>query len=255
MKSDVLRIALIVFLILFFSCFERMAPAHVSQSWSGKIRNVGYITIFLLFGSLASHLLSPVFQYVHPRMLVISGWYILLVVLLSLMLADFFFYWYHRAEHYFGWLWLIHELHHSDTELNVTTSMRTYWLESPLQALIISLPVQLLIGVNTQVQWIFLCVATSWLYFAHANIRLPLGPLTPFICGPQLHRIHHSIEPRHHHKNFAQFFPVFDILFGTYYAPVRDEFPGTGTKGLPTDASYLSVLVRPFRCWFKGGKC
>ena len=251
MKSDAIRIALLVFLILIFSCFERMAPAQVSQSWTGKIRNVGYIAFFLFFGALAITFFSPILEQIHPRFLPVSGWFIVPVLFLSLVFSDFLFYWYHRAQHHFTWLWPIHELHHSDTELNVTTSMRTYWLEYPIQVVLIALPVQYFVGVNTQVQWILLFVTTFWLYFTHTNIRLPLGPVTPFICGPQLHRIHHSREEKHHDKNFAQFFPFFDILFGTYYAPADYEFPQTGTPDLATNASYSMTFVRPFKSWMK----
>jgi hypothetical protein len=42
------------------------------------------------------------------------------------------------------------------------------------------------------------------------------------------------------------------ILFGTYYAPARNEFPGTGTPGLASDAPLPAVLVKPFKVWFKG---
>ena len=250
---QILRVGLIVFLVLAGVCVEQVVPAQLGQSWLGKARNIGYIVLFLLLGSIA---MDVIFLWMPPvsfRSLSVSGWSVIPVVLLSLFLSDLLFYWYHRAEHTWGWLWKLHELHHADTQLNVTTSMRIYWLEYPIQVLLIWMPVHALIGSNIQIQWGLLCLGTSWLYFAHANIRLRLGPLTPVVCAPQLHRIHHSVEPHHQHKNFAQFFPVIDVLFGTYYAPAPDEFPSTGIKDLPADASYLSVLVRPFRYWFKGG--
>ena len=36
------------------------------------------------------------------------------------------------------------------------------------------------------------------------------------------------IEPQHKDRNFAAFFPIWDILFRTFYFPKRDEFPDTG---------------------------
>src|SRR5258706_15193675 len=79
-----------------------------------------------------------------------------------------------------------------------------------------------------------------WGYFIHLNLRLPLGPLTPVLGGPHLHRIHHSRLPEHQDKNFAAFFPIFDLLFGTYYPPSRAEYPATGL----INGEQLNVIAR-----------
>ena len=45
---------------------------------------------------------------------------------------------------------------------------------------------------------------------------------------------------------FAAYFPILDILFGTYRAPHKDEYPATGV----TDPV---VTAHPFRdCFFPG---
>jgi sterol desaturase/sphingolipid hydroxylase (fatty acid hydroxylase superfamily) len=85
-------------------------------------------------------------------------------------------------------------------------------------------------------------------FFNHANIRLRLGPLTPILCGPQYHRIHHSRLPEHQDKNFAALFPVIDMMFGTYHRPSRDEFPPTGLiSGAPAVARHWQAHLDPFR--------
>jgi len=40
-------------------------------------------------------------------------------------------------------------------------------------------------------------------------------------------------------KNFAAFFPVIDILFGTYYRPRRDEYPRTGIPAVDFRDTWL----------------
>jgi hypothetical protein len=87
------------------------------------------------------------------------------------------------------------------------------------------------------------------LIFSHANLRLSLGPLESLVCGPQVHRIHHSRLPAHRDRNFAQYFPFLDRLFGTYHAPAAGEFPPTGVPGLASDAPIGTALMRPFRIW------
>lgn len=171
------------------------------------------------------------------------------IILAYVFLTDFIFYWYHRAEHRFKFFWAIHELHHSDSELNATTSMRTYWLERPLQTMAMTIPVGAIVGVDRTALLVLPFTLLAWLFFTHANWKLRLGWLTPIITGPQIHRIHHSRLPEHQGKNFAQFFPILDILFGTYYKPARDEFPPTGTSSLDSNAGISSVMIRPFRIW------
>jgi len=153
---------------------------------------------------------------------------------------DFFYYWLHRSQHTFDLLWAEHRVHHSEYSLNITTGNRHHWLEEPIRVFAVWLPIGLLFQQKAvTLAWLW-SGFMLWGYFIHMNIRLPLGFLTPVICGPQLHRLHHSREPEHLDKNFAAFFPVFDVLFGTYVKPKRDEYPGTGLA----DGDDLNNLVR-----------
>lgn len=250
LQSDTVRITLIVCLVLCGSLIEWVFPAQKYQPVSGRLRNIGHIFFFLFLGT-ASLALIFLWVSVQPRIQSVSGGSLVGLFFCGLFLSDFVFYWYHRAQHTFAWLWPIHELHHSDTQLNVTTSMRSYWLEYPLQVFLIATPVHLIVGVHPEVLFLALFVMTIWLFFAHTNIRLALGKWTLLFGGPQWHRIHHSIEKNHQDKNFAQFFPIIDKVFGTYYEPQKDEFPATGTAGLSTDASYIEVFFKPFHDWKK----
>jgi len=59
---------------------------------------------------------------------------------------------------------------------------------------------------------------------------MSFGLLWWMLSSPQYHRIHHSLEPQHINKNFAVWFPVWDILVGTAYRPRRGEYPATGLQ-------------------------
>jgi len=85
----------------------------------------------------------------------------------------------------------------------------------------------------------------------HLNVRVPFGPLTPVIAGPQLHRLHHSLEPGHTDINFSAFFPIWDVLFGTYVRPKPGEWPETGTHD-HADLNRLDrALFSPFSDWWR----
>ena len=232
------------------TAIEWIVPAEPGQGLRGRLRNLFYLTLFQLFGlaALALWLLhGPVLvRHAHAPGLFEA----VLLVAVNLFTIDFVYYWYHRAQHRFPALWAIHELHHADAELNATSSFRTYWLEMPVQAVIVLSPSLLLFGdqgvVHAYGMWVGSYV---FLIFSHCNFRLALGPLSSVVCGPQVHRIHHSRLPEHRDRNFAQYFPVLDRLFGTYYPPARDEFPPTGADGLASDAPITAALARPFRIW------
>lgn len=234
---------------------ELARPAEPGQSWRGRGRNVLFLAQFKLLGlaGLAAWYVfgpGPRESLLQPGLLG-GGWpERIALVFANLVAIDLLFYWYHRAQHRFDFLWAIHELHHADTELNATTSYRTYWLETPIQTALVITPTVLVFGgLGPTHAVVVLAFSLFFLVFSHANLRLRLGPLTGWVIGPQVHRVHHSRLPGHRDRNFAQYFPFLDRLFGSWYAPARDEFPPTGADGLAGDASLPTVLARPFRIW------
>ncbi len=236
-------------LYLALGLFEVIFPAEIGQKPKGRFRNALFTVILLVTGATFLAYAVPLIPLKVQR-LPDQGWAVsLLIVFAYLFLTDLLFYWYHRAQHRFTWFWPIHELHHSDAELNVTTSMRTYWLERPLQASFIVLPLNYTIGADAGASLVLPFLFTGWLFFTHANLKLDMGFLTPVLTGPQMHRIHHSNQAQHQGKNFAQFFPIIDMIFGTYYRPAKHEYPTTGTPHLPTDASLFTVMIRPVKTW------
>jgi sterol desaturase/sphingolipid hydroxylase (fatty acid hydroxylase superfamily) len=55
--------------------------------------------------------------------------------------------------------------------------------------------------------------------FNHSNIRLPAivdRVLRWLVVTPDMHRVHHSVEPRETNSNFGFNLPWWDRLFGTY---------------------------------------
>ena len=241
--------AFVLVLYLVLGIFEIAFPAEPGQTFSGRITNVIVTGIFLGLGGYLTKLSISALG-AGPRHLVDHGILVSAAILIGYgFTSDLFFYWYHRAQHKIDFLWPIHELHHTETALNATTSLRTFWLEAPLQSLIIALPATYIIGLDHRAAFVLPALFTGWLYFTHANWRLSLGPLTPLICGPQLHRIHHSNLGEHQNKNFAQYFPFIDMMFGTYYAPRRGEFPTTGIPNRTAPASPAEITIGPLLAW------
>ncbi len=248
--GEMVPMALVLGLFAVCTAVEQIVPAERGQGWAGRLRNLAYFAIYAGLGlaTLAlCYALAPTPSDSRGAAATVENLWLVPPYVFAI---DFAYYWYHRAQHQLQTLWAIHELHHADAELNVTTSYRTYWLEAPLQAIAVGTPALWLFG-KPGIRFALLAMIVSrvTLLFAHCNFRLSLGPLTPLLCGPQWHRIHHSKLAEHRDRNFAQVFPVIDILFGTYYAPAADEYPATGTDGLESTAPIWRALLQPFAIW------
>jgi sterol desaturase/sphingolipid hydroxylase (fatty acid hydroxylase superfamily) len=226
---------------------EIVLPAQRDQRYRAIGFNVVATAAFLALGPIASFLPGylvtaavkalhgPWFQADLPNLLPESGWsrigLLIVFAFVPLLVSDFFYYWFHRLQHANRWLWEQHKLHHTDEAVNVTTSLRHHWTENGFRLVFVALPMGATLTITPVEAGIVTMFTSQWGYLIHANIRLPLGPLSGVFLGPQAHRIHHSLEREHLNKNFAAFFPIWDILFGTFHRPRLGEFPDTGVAG------------------------
>jgi sterol desaturase/sphingolipid hydroxylase (fatty acid hydroxylase superfamily) len=155
-----------------------------------------------------------------------------LLMMAPLVLHDMWSYWAHRLDHRWPVLWAFHSLHHSDREMNCTTWGRNHFLQTGWRSFFSVLTLGMLVKLNyieagqaaLLGQMAYMLVSM----FCHSAIRVELPWLDRILVTPQVHRIHHSVEREHYDRNFADLFPIMDILFGTYCAPVRGQFQATG---------------------------
>ncbi|MEN3941055.1 sterol desaturase family protein [Prosthecobacter sp. SYSU 5D2] len=133
------------------------------------------------------------------------------------LLADLLGYWSHRLFHGGRW-WPFHAVHHSSEDLDWLSSIRVHPVNDLVNKFIQVTPL-LLLGFNP---WVTLSTAplfTLYAIFLHARVDWDFGPLRYVIATPVFHRWHHSRQREAWDKNFAGLFPVWDLLFGTFYMP------------------------------------
>jgi sterol desaturase/sphingolipid hydroxylase (fatty acid hydroxylase superfamily) len=155
-------------------------------------------------------------------------------------------YLFHRAQHQIPFLWAMHSLHHSDPAVNISTAPRHFWGEMPLKAVTIYALIGLLFKANAVVVGAY-AVFGLYNYVLHMNMRISFGRWQPLLNSPQLHRLHHSALSEHHNCNFNQFFPVFDVLCGTYRRPGDGEYPPTGLESGEVPRKLHNMLLWPWR--------
>ena len=172
------------------------------------------------------------------------------MILVPLVLHDMWFYWAHRIEHKVPLHWEFHKIHHSDERMNASTFARDHFLQATWIAFFpvftLGLVVELDLSEAGQAALysnMFLVVMSM---FYHSAIRVRVPWLDRILVTPQVHRIHHSIDPEHYNRNFADALPLFDILFGTYHRPGKDEFPSTGLGDrFPAPGSFWAAQFGP----------
>jgi sterol desaturase/sphingolipid hydroxylase (fatty acid hydroxylase superfamily) len=174
----------------------------------------------------------------------------LIAVLVGTLIWDFFGYWQHRLEHANKILWQQHLLHHSDEYMNVTTGARQHFLEAFLAPVFITIPTAILFKVPPVTIAALSLIPYAWIYVAHANINLGFGPFWWLLVSPNYHRVHHSLEREHIDKNFVEWFPIWDIVFGTAVVPRWRESPSTGVAGVSVQ-TLPQAFCLPFKGWLR----
>lgn len=175
-----------------------------------------------------------------------------LEIIVAVVLLDFAIYWQHRASHSIGLLWRIHQVHHVDRDLDVTTAFRFHPLEI-LLSMVFKLVCVLLLGPAAVAVLIFEIMLNACAMFNHTNVKLPLSVdriLRTLIVTPDMHRVHHSVVAKETHSNFGFCLALWDRLFQSYtHAPkLGHEAMTIGLQDQQTQApsSLLWSLALPF---------
>jgi sterol desaturase/sphingolipid hydroxylase (fatty acid hydroxylase superfamily) len=150
-------------------------------------------------------------------------------IVTALILLDLAIYAQHVLFHRIPILWRLHRMHHTDNDLDVTSGFRFHPFEM-LLSMLIKLLVIWVLGAPAVAVLLFELILSSSALFSHANIKLPGlidSSLRAFIVTPDMHRVHHSVQPDETNANFGFNLSVWDRLFGTYIAQ-----PDAGHTGM-----------------------
>jgi sterol desaturase/sphingolipid hydroxylase (fatty acid hydroxylase superfamily) len=174
-------------------------------------------------------------------------------VAIAVVALDLAIYLQHVLFHAVPALWRLHRMHHADLDIDVTTGVRFHPIEI-LISLVIKIGVVAALGAPALAVVIFEVLLNATSMFNHGNVRMP-GPIDQVVrwllVTPDMHRVHHSIDPRETNTNFGFNFAVWDRLFGTYRPA-----PAAGHLGMtiglsqfrdPRELRLDRMLTQPFR--------
>jgi sterol desaturase/sphingolipid hydroxylase (fatty acid hydroxylase superfamily) len=159
----------------------------------------------------------------------------------------------HAAMHKVPLLWRVHRVHHTDTMLDVSTTVRFHPLEFAIQVPIMLGAIAIL-GLHPVVVIAYEIADAGINVFTHADIRLPRWldrALRLVLVTPEMHRVHHSAHRPETDSNYGAVLSIWDHAFGTHRR-VAPEALAALRLGLDEcqdvrSRSLLWLLASPFR--------
>lgn len=148
------------------------------------------------------------------------GWPVWLEFVLAVLILDFSIWLQHLITHKVPLLWRLHQVHHADVDMDVTTAIRFHPVEIAL-SMLLKIGLVYLLGPAALAVIVFEIMLNGTAMFNHANIRLPLwldAIVRRVLVTPDMHRVHHSVHRSEHDSNYGFALSIWDQMFGTYIA-------------------------------------
>ncbi len=219
-----------IFLISFFLIWESFAPffKRPKERISHGIKNIviaviNAIIIGLLFSGVtliaADYTEENNFGLVHLLNLNEIQYSVI-----AFFIMDLWNYIWHRINHKISFLWRFHKMHHSDPNMDATTSVRFHFGEIIISSTL-RLAVIFLVGIPI---WVLIFYDTTLLMstiFHHSNIRLPDKVdklIRAVIVSPNMHKVHHSRIKIETDSNYSSFLTIWDRIFGSFR--LKDDY-------------------------------
>lgn len=165
-------------------------------------------------------------------------------VAIALVVGDFLSYCQHRLFHTKA-AWKIHAVHHSSEKVDWLSSVRFHPFNEIGAQVVVVAPL-IAAGVSPMAFVVLVPFTSTYAVLLHANVNWSFGPLRHVVASPTFHRWHHTQAAEAQNKNFGALFPVWDVLFGTFYHPV-DRVPENFGVEDAVPEGFAAQLLYPLR--------
>ena len=228
MENEAL-IRMTVFLGLFclFAAFETWAPRRDrSQTRGARWTTNWAISIVNTAAMYALAIGLPLLAVGAAYDAGVNGWGLFnvvglplwLEVVAAILILDFAIWLQHLITHKVPLLWRLHQVHHADVDIDVTTAIRFHPVEIAL-SMLLKIGLVYLLGPAAIAVILFEIILNGTAMFNHANIKLPLwldAVVRRVLVTPDMHRVHHSVHRAEHDSNYGFALSIWDQMFGTY---------------------------------------
>lgn len=178
------------------------------------------------------------------------GWPLAWQAVAGFLAIDLLNYGIHRLGHRHPLLWRVHLVHHTDVQVDVTTSVRHHPIESLVNAGLVSALV-VAFGLPWQSVAAYAIAALVVAAWSHANVRWParLEAIVGLVLvTPGIHLQHHAPQRERTDSNYGTVFSFWDRLFRTFTppSPAHARVLGLEYYRAPENNTLTEVLRQPF---------
>ncbi|MGB7243775.1 MAG: sterol desaturase family protein [Sulfitobacter sp.] len=224
-----IRLAIFLGLFAIFAMLETLAPRRVRRqprlhrwatNWGITVLNavaLRALAIGLPFLAVGAAIDAGVQGWGILNLVGLPAWF---EIVLAILILDLAIWAQHLVTHKIPLLWRLHQVHHADVDIDVTTAIRFHPVEIAL-SMVLKIGLVYLLGPSAIAVILFEIMLNGTAMFNHANIRLPLWLdkiVRRVLVTPDMHRVHHSVHRSEHDSNYGFALSIWDQMFGTYIA-------------------------------------
>lgn len=252
------RSILLVGGIMFFWFLEGAIPLFKFnyKKWRHALPNIFFTLTTILINFGLAFVLLKSSDWVKNNNFGIINWLpqmpLWLYMVLGVLLLDFFgAYLAHYVEHKVKPLWMVHLVHHTDHNVDITTGNRHHPIESVIRFAFTLFGV-FVVGTPIAIVFIYQSLSVVFTQLTHANIKMPrkLDKIISYVfVSPDMHKVHHHYVLPYTDSNYGNIFSIWDRLLGTYMELDREQliygvdvFPDEKENG-----NTLNLLKQPFQ--------
>lgn len=222
----------------------RHASVNLTFTVIHLIIHTGFAVFIVLLADASKTYHFGITQWLHAS--------IFWTIIISFVVLDFFGGWLvHVIQHKTAWLWRFHIIHHSDTNVDVTTGLRHHPIESVLRGIFFLMGV-VVAGAPVYAVMIFQTVLVLATQFTHANIHLPNWldkALSYIIVSPNMHKVHHHWQQPYTDSNYGGVLAIWDRMLGTYRELHHSQLRYGIDRHYPQehDENFGMLMKKPFK--------
>ena len=214
----------IVICISAFWILEGLFPLiqHNYKKWNHAKLNLFLLGTTILIHALFGIATAGVFIWAADSsfgLLYMVEWPLIVELIVGIMLLDLVAqYAVHFLLHRVAFMWKFHMVHHSDTNVDVTTGTRHHPGDYIFRELFALFAI-LIGGIPIGIYLVYRILTIIFTYWSHSNLNMPLA-LDKFLSlafiTPNMHKFHHHFERPWTDTNFGNIFSIWDRIFGTF---------------------------------------
>jgi sterol desaturase/sphingolipid hydroxylase (fatty acid hydroxylase superfamily) len=221
--NNLYKLAWIFICMGFFFTLENISPFFYGKNnkWIHARTNAFFLLTTILINVFFGLVTVGIFKYLnthHLGLLNLVELPIWLELIIAVLFLDFFAQFFtHYLLHKVKFLWRFHKVHHSDTQVDVTTGTRHHPGDYIIRETF-SLIAIVLMGMPFAYYIFYRILTVFFTYLTHANLAMPVlfeKSIGLVFVTPRMHKFHHHDVVPWTDSNYGNMFSFWDRIFGT----------------------------------------